>query len=81
LHNADKVLAVARRLGHDIGQMRMLFNAKTYRVAPEYRDDHRWMWAADVMTVVPPPAVAPAGGQREEGLALRPDTDIRRYPE
>jgi len=47
LRNADDVRRVALRLGHDIGQMRLPFNPKTYRPAPDYRDDHRWMWSAD----------------------------------
>lgn len=47
-------------LGHDIGQLRLPFNAKGYRPAPAYRDDHRWMWAADQLAEVqPPPAPRP----------------------
>jgi len=61
LRTPADVRKAAVLLGNDIGQMRLQFNAKTYRPAPAYRDDHRWMWAADVLTQVPPPAVA-AGG-------------------
>jgi len=81
LRNADDVRAAAMRLGHDIGQMRMQFNAKTYRVAPPYRDDHRWMWAADLMTVAPPPPVSSAGDRRDDDPALAPDHPVARYPE
>ena len=50
----------AMRLGHDIGQLRLPFNAKGYRPAPAYRDDHRWMWAADQLAEAqPPPAPRP----------------------
>ena len=53
------------RLGHDIGQRRLPFNHHGYRPAPAYRDDHRWMWAADQLAAVqapppPPPQPAPA---------------------
>lgn len=46
----------AMRLGHDLGQMRLPFNAKGYRPAPAYRDDHRWMWPAEQWAEVQPPA-------------------------
>ncbi|MFM9915863.1 MAG: hypothetical protein ACKVOX_08650 [Rhizobacter sp.] len=35
---------IASLLGNDIGQMRLSFNAKTYRVQPTYRDDNHWLW-------------------------------------
>ena len=60
-----EVRTVALRLGHDIGQMRLQFNAKTYRPEPAYRDDHRWMWPADVQTEVPPPAAVNSTGSNE----------------
>ncbi|MGI4802291.1 MAG: hypothetical protein ACRYG8_51305, partial [Janthinobacterium lividum] len=31
-------------LGNDLGQMRLQFNAKTYRVDPPYRDDNAHLW-------------------------------------
>jgi len=53
----------ALRLGHDIGQLRLPFNAEGYRPVPAYRDDHRWMWPADQQAAVqPPPAAQTAGG-------------------
>jgi nitric oxide reductase activation protein len=55
LRSADDVRRAALRLGHDIGQMRLPFNAKSHRPAPDYRDDHRWMWSADAAE---PPAQA-----------------------
>lgn len=50
----------ATRLGHDIGQLRLPFNAKAALPLPAYRDDHRWMWAADVLASAPPPPLASA---------------------
>ena len=56
----------ASRLGHDLGQMRLPFNAKTHQPSPAYRDDHRWMWDAEPMsehdarTAVPDPAAGAA---------------------
>src|SRR5260370_8863893 len=32
------------RLGNDLGQMRVQFNAKTYLVEPVYRDDGLGLW-------------------------------------
>jgi nitric oxide reductase activation protein len=64
----------ALRLGNDIGQMRLPFNAKTYRPAPAYRDDHRWMWPADDLAAadLPPPACVPGPGQGGEEVADDP---------
>ena len=66
LRTPADVRRVATRLGHDIGQMRLQFNAKTYIPLPDYRDDHRWMWPADVLNTVPPPA---AGSSRDSDEA------------
>lgn len=60
LRTPDELRDAAMRLGHDIGQMRLPFNARGHRPQPGYRDDHRWMWAADqLQTVQPPPAPQP----------------------
>ena len=48
----------ALRLGHDLGQLRLPFNARGHRPAPAYRDDHRWMWDAEQLRAVQPPPVA-----------------------
>ena len=34
----------ASRLGHDIGQMRLPFNPRTYRLHARYRDDNSHLW-------------------------------------
>ena len=43
----DALRQAATRLGHDIGQMRLSFNARTYQVAPGYRDDNSCLWLTD----------------------------------
>ena len=69
LCTADQLRHTAMRLGHDLGQMRLPFNAKGYRPTPAYRDDHRWMWAADQLAEVQPPVQAepaPADAQQAD---------------
>ena len=44
---AASLLHAASLLGNDIGQMRLQFNARLYRVAPGYRDDNSYLWHAD----------------------------------
>lgn len=57
MRTATELRDAATRLGHDIGQMRLPFNAKVALPLPAYRDDHRWMWAADAAAQpTPPPA-------------------------
>lgn len=38
---------VASLLGHDVGQMRLPFNASTVAVGPAYRDDNHHLWLPD----------------------------------
>ena len=38
---------IASRLGNDIGQMRLQFNARAYVVEPAYRDDNANLWLPD----------------------------------
>jgi uncharacterized protein YegL len=75
LRTPAELRAAALRLGHDIGQMRLPFNAKGYRPAPDYRDDHRWMWAADQLQAsAPPPAPEPTpSGALQSADDLPPD--------
>lgn len=69
--------SAASRLGHDLGQMRLQINARTWRPEPGYRDDNVWMWpegAADETPAgaTPPPTghgePAPRGLPRDAGL-------------
>ncbi len=92
LRTPAELRAAAMRLGHDIGQMRLPFNARGYRPAPAYRDDHRWMWDADQLeAAAPPPAPqpTPSGAQqtpddsppdRDGSVSVHPEWDrlIRR---
>lgn len=51
-------------LGHDIGQMRLPFNPRTYRPHPSYRDDnqHLWCWDPEL-----PPSDLPLQGEAAQG--------------
>lgn len=76
---AQRLREMASRLGHDLGQMRLQFNAKGYRPGPDYRDDHRWMWPehaseTEAMRPAPPP---PGRTAPPESV----DDDAPRHPE
>jgi hypothetical protein len=65
MHDTAAVRQAASLLGHDIGQMRLPFNAKTYIVEPAYRDDNQHLWldaAASEPVPAPPEAAAPEAG-------------------
>jgi nitric oxide reductase NorD protein len=47
LRSGDDVRRAASVLGHDIGQMRLPFNARTYAVHAAYRDDNSHLWLPD----------------------------------
>lgn len=83
LRTPQELREAALRLGHDLGQMRLPFNAKGYRPAPAYRDDHRWMWSADAEEAAqPPPQPAPAGAAPEpDEVAPNDDATATWYPE
>lgn len=66
LQTPADVRVAALRLGHDIGQMRLQVNGKSYCPAPAYRDDHRWMWAADVLSMAPSPAAIAGDGKHDD---------------
>ncbi len=85
LRTPAELRSAAMRLGHDIGQRRLPFNHRAYRPAPAYRDDHRWMWAADQLAVVQPPprpepAPADAPRPRDEPEPAAPGT-VTLHPE
>ena len=65
--------------------MRLPFNASGYRPLPAYRDDHRWMWAADQLSATQPPAApppTPADALDGSGAAdAQPHETIARHPE
>ena len=43
--DAASMRALASRMGHELGQMRLGFDPRAYRVQPGYRDDHACLWA------------------------------------
>jgi len=47
LRQPEALRHAASLLGHDVGQMRMQFNARLYEVMPSYRDDNSCLWPAD----------------------------------
>ncbi len=88
LRTPAELRTAALRLGHDIGQMRLGFNAKLYRPLPAYRDDHRWMWAADNLAPVQAPPQHADGAEASpppdaEGAAAEPPATgpSTRHPE
>ncbi|MGE0351486.1 nitric oxide reductase activation protein NorD [Hydrogenophaga sp.] len=70
LRTPGDVRAAASRLGHDIGQMRLPFNARTYAVHATCRDDNSHLWLPDA-SLPPSDAVlsGDAGPVREGGAA------------
>ncbi|MDE2154156.1 MAG: VWA domain-containing protein [Betaproteobacteria bacterium] len=42
--DARAMRALASRMGHELGQMRLGFDAREFRVRPSYRDDHACLW-------------------------------------
>ncbi|MDB5808256.1 MAG: hypothetical protein JWN94_378 [Betaproteobacteria bacterium] len=81
--NPAGIKTIALRLGHDIGQMRLQFNVKTYRTAPAYRDDSRWMWSADLLGAASPPKTSGASRAQDDEIAPSVDGEsiVVRYPE
>ena len=75
---------LASRLGNDIGQMRLQFNARSYVVEPAYRDDNAHLWEADPDVARAPQEVAapapPASGPPPESIALEAEPGFN-YPE
>ena len=63
LKTTADVRRAASVLGHDIGQMRLPFNARSYRVAAGYRDDNSHLWLQD--DSLPPSETTLASGVSE----------------
>lgn len=71
----EALRSIASRLGNDIGQMRLQFNARDYVVEPPYRDDNAYLWLPPddavpqtqrVADALPPP---PGEGDEPEARA------------
>lgn len=79
LRQPEALRHAASLLGHDIGQMRLQFNARLYEVMPSYRDDNSCLWLCDEqradteheITTTAPPEAATAVLQR----SLYPEWD------
>lgn len=87
LRTSAQVREAASRLGNDIGQMRLPFNARTYRVHAGYRDDntHLWLPSDEDRTAMTLPETAetdpstpPAPASPEEWVLEKP---VATYPE
>lgn len=77
-----RVLASA--LGHEIGQMRLPFDARTYRDAALYRDDNQHLWLPDAVDeVVTAQACAgePERAPASPVAVVPPTGQVVRYPE
>jgi hypothetical protein len=81
LRTPADIRRVAMQLGHDIGQLRLQFNAKSYRPFPAYRDDNRWMWAADNLNAAPPPAVVAGTLRNDDEPPPVASATVTRFPE
>lgn len=92
LQTPQAVREAASRLGHDIGQMRLPFNARTYRVHAHYRDDNFHLWLPsdedrEALTLpdsqdppdvpAPSPPLSPADWELGEPVARYPEWDYR----
>ena len=56
-------LRIGRALGHDLGQMRVQFNAREYLAIPEYRDDGAHLWDLPEQPAAPLEAEIYAGNE------------------
>lgn len=56
-------LRIGRALGHDLGQMRVQFNAREYLAIPEYRDDGAHLWDLPEQPAAPLEAEIHAGNE------------------
>jgi len=75
---------LASALGHDLGQMRMAFNPRTYRPGPSYRDDNRWLWHAESDAASSDRSKpSPAAARVAESMSspMPPESMQWRYPE
>lgn len=81
-HTPADLRRAALRLVHDIGQMRLRFDPHAYRPAPDYRDDHRWMFPAEALMPAAASASVPGhGDDRHEDAPAGPQQRLARYPE
>lgn len=92
LRTPQAVREAASRLGHDIGQMRLPFNPRTYRVHARYRDDNHHLWQPseedrEALTLpdlqdppepdLPPSPPSPSQWPLGDPVARYPEWDLR----
>lgn len=80
----EAVRLLASRLGNDIGQMRLPFNARTYAVHAAYRDDGSWLWERDEelpASQTPLAADADGKGAADDTQDVAPEGPPTAYPE
>lgn len=71
---------MASRLGNDIGQMRLQFNAREYVVEPAYRDDNTHLWVDEdeaQVHLVSSTDPSPLPPDDAEPQAVRPPEDVQ----
>jgi Mg-chelatase subunit ChlD len=73
LRTPAAVRQAASVLGNDIGQMRLPFNPRTYRVHARYRDDNSHLW-------LPDESLPPSGTPLEGGEGCAPPDDPATEP-
>lgn len=88
-YEAQAVRTLASRIGNDIGQMRLPFNPRVYRVHAAYRDDGSWLWLPEAAapssnvelaagaTAAPPPDSGVATEMPLGGPTCYPEWDQR----
>ncbi len=84
IESPEAIRVAASRLGNDIGQMRLQFNARLYRAAPSYRDDNSHLWLpdekkADVVHELE--AIRQGGGSRSGQANAAPVVEQFQYQE
>jgi nitric oxide reductase NorD protein len=81
LGDPARLRQVASRLGNDLGQMRLQFNAKSWRPAPAYRDDNAWMWPAELAADEAPREPPPAARDTPAAGPVPPQPPVEHLPE
>ena len=72
--------SAASRLGHDLGQMRLQINARSWRPEPGYRDDNAWMWPEGAAEEAQAGAASPSAGDGDSAPP-HPPRDAGALPE
>lgn len=71
LHDSARLRQAASVLGHDLGQMRLQFDARTWVITPAYRDDNAHLWLPDDSSEADRPTAEQPEGARLAAQAER----------